>query len=298
MAELKPRSFRVDDDTADKLKALADEIGGNQQEVFSKLIEAYEFQKGKTILTDKKEDIERFEGFVTLLTRMYMTSLEENQNITDIVHAEFEALLMSKDRIIQDLQDKTSKLSIENERLDQFAHIISDERDMIKENLENLQLEIKEKTKQLSAMLADKEQLNKALATSCNEQKQYIEDMKVELEQSKKIVKKFEEEKSIRGKLEKENLTLSEEIKTLEKENARQVELHRAEINNSNVLALKQLEQVKKELELKHGQKLLELELDHNNILREMEIKNREIVNDYQNKYRQLLEKIEKSTNK
>ena len=59
--ELKPKSFRIDEATAERFKEISGQLGGNQQETLAKLIEAYEFQSGKAILTDKKADIEQFE---------------------------------------------------------------------------------------------------------------------------------------------------------------------------------------------------------------------------------------------
>ena len=64
---LKPKSFRIDDETAEKFKKIASLIGGNQQETLSKLIETFEFQQGKVVLTNKKDDIETFENYVTSL---------------------------------------------------------------------------------------------------------------------------------------------------------------------------------------------------------------------------------------
>ena len=97
--ELKPKSFRIDDETVERFKEISASIGGNQQETLAKLIEAFEFQSGKAILTEKKADIEQFEKYVSVLTRMYMSSLEDNQNLTETVRTEFEALLKSKDTI-------------------------------------------------------------------------------------------------------------------------------------------------------------------------------------------------------
>lgn len=45
--ELKPKSFRIDDITADKFKEISADIGGNQQETLSKLIEAMNFKQEK-----------------------------------------------------------------------------------------------------------------------------------------------------------------------------------------------------------------------------------------------------------
>lgn len=93
---LKPRSYRINDETAEKIKEIAASIGGNQQETLAKLIEAYEFQSGKAVLTEKKSDIEQFEKYVNAIIRMYMGSLEDNQNITETVRTEFDALLQSR----------------------------------------------------------------------------------------------------------------------------------------------------------------------------------------------------------
>ena len=104
--ELKPKSFRLDEETAEKFREISVAIGGNQQETLAKLIEAYEFQTSKAILVDKKGDIEQFEKYVSALTRMYMGTLEDNQNLTETIRTEFDALLKSKDNTIQDLQSK------------------------------------------------------------------------------------------------------------------------------------------------------------------------------------------------
>ena len=59
---LKPKSFRIDEETAEKFKQISAAIGVNQQEALSKLIGFYEFQ------TEKKADIEQFETYVTAIT--------------------------------------------------------------------------------------------------------------------------------------------------------------------------------------------------------------------------------------
>ena len=89
--ELKPKSFRINDETAEKFKEISMNIGGNQQETLSKLIEAYEFQAGKVVLTEKKADIEQFEKYITAITRMFMGSLEDNQNVSETIRTEFDA---------------------------------------------------------------------------------------------------------------------------------------------------------------------------------------------------------------
>ena len=113
--ELKPKSFRLNDETHEKFKEIAMELGGNQQQVMAKLIEAYNFQKGKVILTEKKSDIEQFENYVSCLVQMYMRILEDNQNIVATVRTEFQSSLQSKDETIKDLQAKLKEVKEQKE---------------------------------------------------------------------------------------------------------------------------------------------------------------------------------------
>ena len=53
MAEVKPRSFRIDEETAEKFKKICLEAGLNQQEALAKLIESYELHAGNAVLTEK-----------------------------------------------------------------------------------------------------------------------------------------------------------------------------------------------------------------------------------------------------
>lgn len=116
MSELKPRSFRIDDETLKKFQEISQKISGNQQEVLAKLIESYEFQSGKAVLIDRKKDIEDFENYVTAITRMYMASLEDYENRTETVRVEFDAQLKSKETTIKDLQNEREKLKLEHDQ--------------------------------------------------------------------------------------------------------------------------------------------------------------------------------------
>lgn len=116
MSELKPKSFRIDDETAEKFKEISSSIGGNQQETLAKLIEAYEFQSGKAVLTEKKADIEQFERYVTAITRMFMGSLDDNRNMQETVRTEFDAQLNSKDTTIRSLQNDNKALKDERDQ--------------------------------------------------------------------------------------------------------------------------------------------------------------------------------------
>ena len=171
--ELKPKSFRIDDETAEKFKEISTKIGSSQQETLAKLIETFEFQAGKAVLTEKKADIEQFEKYVTAITRMFMGSLEDNQNLTEIVRMEFDALLKSKDAIIQDLQEKLATAKQLQEDATMKARAYADESAQLNGMINRLNSQIVD----MQSRLADKDSLNKALTDSCN-------DLKVKVERS------------------------------------------------------------------------------------------------------------------
>lgn len=216
---LKPKSFRIDDETAEKFKKIASLIGGNQQETLSKLIEAFEFQQGKTILTNKKDDIETFENYVTSLTRMYMTILEENQNVKGLVRAEFEALLKSKDIVIQELQQK---LELEKQSQKQTTN----ETMVLKTNNEKLSgkisvLEAKYDTdiSNLKLMIEDKDKLNNVLNSSYTQLKAKVELLQNELDNFSKMENELEELRLKNKNFEIEKNNLLDEYKALEQQN-------------------------------------------------------------------------------
>ncbi|MBD5165211.1 hypothetical protein [Helicobacter sp.] len=213
--ELKPKSFRIDDETAEKFKEISGIIGGNQQETLAKLIEAFEFQSGKAVLTDKKTDIEQFEKYVSALTRMFMGSLEDNQNITETVRMEFDALLKSKDTTIQNLQEELKKSK------DQRELAIADEKQQADEcsRLKSELMGYAEKVKDLQTALADKDSLNKALTDSCNDLKAKIGSMEGGAAQAIKLQEEVE-------RLQAENASLKQAM--LAQTEQAQIEMEKA----------------------------------------------------------------------
>lgn len=110
MGEAKPRSYRVDDETAAKIKEITDGIGEGQQVAFNRMVEAYHMQEAKLALGDERANVEKFESYVSIINRMYMDAMESKNNMREMVRSEFEDMLRSKDEIIQDLQEKNKKM--------------------------------------------------------------------------------------------------------------------------------------------------------------------------------------------
>ena len=283
---LKPKSFRIDDETADKFKEISAAIGGNQQETLAKLIEAFEFQSGKAILTEKKADIDQFEKYVTAITRMYMSSLEDNQNITETVRTEFDALLKSKDATIQDLQEKLTVAKQLKEEATTRAKAHADENARLNSVIDSLNTEYNSKMDDMQSMLADKDNLNKALTDSCNDLKSKVESMRESSEQLAVIRKELEQLKS-------EHNTVVKEKSDLEKQMNQEQTAHDKAIADMQQHEQDLLERQKEQSQIALDKAVLEIEKKYQEQIEKLKADKQSEVDKYQQKYFELLERIQ-----
>ena len=283
--ELKPKSFRIDDETAEKFKELSNTIGGNQQETLAKLIEAFEFQSGKAILTDKKADIEQFEKYVSAITRMFMGSLEDNQNITETVRTEFDALLKSKDATIQDLQEKltVAKQLKEDATLKARAH--ADENARLNNVIDSLNNEYNSKMDDMQSMLSDKDNLNKALTDSCNDLKAKIEGMKDAAEQSAIFREELEQ-------IKKEHEKIIREYSELEKQMQQEQTANEKAVSELKQHEADALERLKEQLQTAQDKAVLQIEKSYQEQIQKLKADKQSEVDKYQQKYFDLLEQM------
>ena len=80
MAETKPKSYRIDEETAERIRQITEEIGEGQQAAFARMIEAYSLQKAKVVLVDDRENLEQFENYGSILNRMYMDAVKRRDD--------------------------------------------------------------------------------------------------------------------------------------------------------------------------------------------------------------------------
>ena len=285
---LKPKSFRIDDETADKFKEISATIGGNQQETLAKLIETFEFQSGKAILTEKKADIDQFEKYVTAITRMYMSSLEDNQNITETVRTEFDALLKSKDATIQDLQEKLTVAKQLKEEATTRAKAHADENARLNSVIDSLNTEYNSKMDDMQSMLADKDNLNKALTDSCNDLKSKVESMRESSEQLAVIRKELEQLKS-------EHNTVVKEKSDLEKQMNQEQTAHDKAIADMQQHEQDLLERQKEQSQIALDKAVLEIEKKYQEQIEKLKADKQSEVDKYQQKYFDLLEQLKNS---
>lgn len=283
--ELKPKSFRIDDETAERFKEISNKIGGNQQETLAKLIEAFEFQSGKAVLTDKKADIEQFEKYVSALTRMFMGSLEDNQNITETVRTEFDALLKSKDATIQDLQEKLTAAKQLKEDATLKAKTHADENAKLNSIIDSLNNEYSSKMDDMQSMLSDKDNLNKALTDSCNDLKAKIEGMKEAAEQSATLQEELQQ-------LKKEHEEAARMHSDLERQMRQEQAAHEKAVSELRQHEADALERLKEQLQIAHDKEALRIEKAHQEQIQKLKADKQAEVDKYQQKYFDLLEQM------
>lgn len=200
MAELRPRSFRIDEETAEKFKKICLEAGLNQQEALAKLIESYEMQAGKAVLTEKRDEIEVFERYTSILIQKYMSALEDYQNVKETVRTEFSAQLRSKDELISDLQQQKKEAEEAKQQVIADAKKATKEADQLRKDLEETQ----KRCEDLKDSLEDKNQLNKALKADKDRLEAQVNVLKADQQQLAALRKELEATKEAQTAAEKQ----------------------------------------------------------------------------------------------
>ena len=286
--ELKPKSFRIDDEVAEKFRQISVDIGGNQQETFERLIETFEASKKKGVLTNRKAEIDQFERHSTCLMNIYLRLLEEHQTAEETIRTDFEDSIKSKDTIIQDLQSQLTVAKQLKEEATLKAKAHANENEDLKQAIERLNKEYSSKMDDMQDMLKDKDSLNKALTSSCNNLKAKVEQMVAEEEQNKALHKELDSIKAEYDKLETTHKRLQADFsheKTKYDQTITQMQKHENEA----------VERVKEQEQIKLDKTILELEKKHQEKLEKLKEDKQAEIDKYQQKYLSLLEQMEQS---
>lgn len=280
--ETKVKSFRITDDTAEKFKEIAATIGGNQQETLAKLIENYEMQAGKVAFTDTRAEIEQFEGYTIALNRMFMTAIESQQNMKNLVKAEYDAQLKSKDAIIIDLQKqidsletKAKEIAIKEKESLEIVSSIKKEADDAKNNYESTIKILKDK-------LDAKEQLNIALSDSLDSLKIKCTDLETTCNSLANAKEQYDEDVK---KLTSKSDEYQKELNNMRHEN----EMLKVQLDNNIKTSELNIQKAVMETEREYSEKLDNLKKICEEKLERAENK----TNEYQNKYIAAVEKVQ-----
>lgn len=154
--EMKARSFRMTDETAEKFREFCSNFQ-NQNVALESLINAYEVQTATMVLTDRQTEITDYNAHIQALQSAFLNCLEVTENTEQRIRTEFKRQLTSKDEVILSLQTEldTAKRDMKNEQERAVnAVTIADERiEQYQQNAESLSAQLTEVQKQLQESL-------------------------------------------------------------------------------------------------------------------------------------------------
>lgn len=252
MSEIKPATFRLDTTTTEKFKELASDFGVTQDKMLQELMGTFELENAKVNLADRGKEIDEFQTIAQRMIRIYLNSLELNQNSEERIKDQFQEQLVKKQELIFNLQEQ-NKLCRED---------LKNKDALLKDTL-NLNAKSKEEVIQIKNTLDTKETLiveynNKInmLTTLVTEYTQYKDDINIIKEDLEKSNKAKETLTYAAKDINLENGNLNKQIKLLEnsiKDNKESILQIKAE-NKENIKQLKDehnvaLEYKNKELE-------------------------------------------------
>jgi chromosome segregation ATPase len=297
---LKPKSFRIDEDTSNKFKEIAISTGGNQQETMQLLINAYYMQKQKVELVEHKASLDEFERYITSLITMYTQALQNNHDMKDTVMQEFDALLKSKDAVIQDLQGKMITLEQMKANATATAKYHAEENEKLKKQIDESIDEYEARIADMQSMLMDKDNLNKALTDSCNDLKVKVEETGNAPAQLKEVEMEIRDLKAEYNGLLKdyENLKkrLQKEKEDFEKQAEQSTLSYEEKITTLQQAHTVTLEQQKQQAQILLDKSVLEIERTYQQKIEELKVSKQSEIDKYQQKYFNLLEKMDKET--
>ncbi|MGL4989843.1 MAG: hypothetical protein ACRC57_01580 [Sarcina sp.] len=116
--ELKVRSFRVDENTFTKFKEIAASEFSNQSQCLDALINLYETEEAKGVISTRELEIESFQDYLNKINKLFLTSLQLSLDAEERVKESFARKLEAKDEAVTILKDTkdTMKVNLEKEK--------------------------------------------------------------------------------------------------------------------------------------------------------------------------------------
>ena len=193
------KSFRISDETKERLELLSASIGGNKDRVFNTLMDTYSLEQEKATVaaSDQEKNVETFEQYANTLVRLYLEALRAVSSSDDRIRGEFHNQLEENAKTIKELrnqrdrmvnepvefQAKNKELTAVIERLEKSLAAANEQVDAKQAMNEVLLSQIKQTEK-------EKEEYNQ-MAARFHELEKQLEDEKTS---SRKEKQAFEEE--------------------------------------------------------------------------------------------------------
>ena len=237
-----PRSFRLDEETNQRVKSIMEQHKYSHQELFDVLLQSYVESNIKDSLGDRQKEIDNFETYLAMIKSLYLTSLNDNKNVTEKVKNEFQDLLSSKDMLLIELQDKLKQYQGRMELAESESKKFKEEVERYCNTVTTLENKLNETIERYEHELQEKEKVNSAITEAHSSIKKQFEDVKaaqIENQQIRADMAKIEASKrELENRLDKAELIREKDLLEQEKK-------HQEEINQYQERYLKLLEEMK-----------------------------------------------------
>lgn len=309
--ELKPRSLRLSDETAERLKMMAKEISGNQEDVIAQLFQIFEMDQAKALLSDRSKEISDFESYIGLIKKMYIHSLEDYATLEEKTLLKYEERLQSKDSTIADLQAKITELRQIKEQATQTAKNKTEESALVQKEFQEFQTSAEDKIHRLESNLNDKDGLIKELKESKNAANEQIAALTMELSTARMNLEEVDSLKQSKIEIENELENAKKQITDMKKQMEHVVKEHNAAIElekqkvsmaqekyqNETKLAIEKTAMEKEKALLEQEKRFKTekdtLEADYKVQIATLEQKYKDEIAKYQDKYENLMVKLQ-----
>lgn len=276
MGDIKPVSFRIDEEDQAKFKEFATENGFNQADAFASLVGMLELEKAKSTLGDRAKAIDSFKDTVTKLVNFYLNALEENVTTEDRIREELSKEIKIKEDTILNLMEQLKELKEDEGVLKGTLKDTEDTNNRLQEELNKANTDMEDKQKQLD--MANRNNMN--LQEQLAEYKQYrdinkqlekeLRELKqVDVDKDKNIAelsnKNTQLEDKIRNDMEMlefyktNNIELKDNIKALEEKNVKEVLNAKKEYKNA---LEEQMKVIEDNLNAKHSVELQKKDIE------------------------------------
>ena len=150
--EVKPRSYRIDDETQENFEALTEKYFGSKNECLKSLIQLFELEESKKTLPGIAADIDNFQMHLSVLKESYLHILQLNADAEQRVGEKFSLEITSMKKTISSLQTSLEKSSTD---LASFKELYREQKNLADNRLDALS--------KSQAALYDKEKMIKML---------------------------------------------------------------------------------------------------------------------------------------
>lgn len=278
-------SYRLAQDTKDKLQQQLKDLGMTQEQYFNKVVSVMELENVKKNSFLSK-DTTIIQSNLDAILNSFISIADSSNNLIANKDAELEAL---KNKYKDMLSDKESLITEQKQELHEAYSnlvVVQNESKEHENKLLNTKIEYNKQLEQLGINIKDKNLIveeykskNDMLLSDLKDYKQY----KIELEEYKKLL----------ADAQARSIDLSNSIKDKDY-NIAQLEKSLERLPQEHQ---KELEQLKKESEFNIKVAVAEVREELNNKFSEAQAKHNEEIEQYQAKYRTLLEELEKARN-